>query len=58
MHKLTVEKNIYGAGVTGYCECSDPDWTGDGWAGQVEFYGNTASEVRNYYADHLVEVKR
>lgn len=56
-HDLEVEQNIYGLGFEGSCECSDPDWTGDGWDGQVSFFGTTKQEVLNQYLDHLLEVK-
>ena len=56
-HKLEVSWNSFGGGYLGSCEtCSDPDWSDDGWSGQVVFYGATVSEVEDYFADHVAEV--
>lgn len=56
-HELEIQRNPYTLGYEGVCECSDPDWTGDGWEGQVQFLGDTKQEVLNYYLDHLLEEK-
>lgn len=53
-HMLTIEKNYYTGGFSGYCDCSDPDWTDDGWDGQVWFEGLTQQEVIDLHHDHVI----
>lgn len=58
LHKLTIEQGTYGPRWAGYCGCSDPDWTGDGWDGQVDFYGETKDEIREQHFEHVLEVHK
>lgn len=53
-HKLTLNTDMWG--VHGWCECTDPDWTDRGWEGQIDFYGDTEEEVREYHMEHLQEI--
>lgn len=55
-HELEIEQNVIGMGIDGSCvTCSDPDWTGNGWEGQVVFHGSTKSEVQGYFLDHVLD---
>lgn len=54
-HELMMEKNPTGIGWDGVCECSNPDWTDDGWEGQVSFYG-TKDEVRKDHFYHVLDM--
>ncbi len=55
-HRIEVEREMYGSGFMGFCNCSDPDWSEGGWSGQVAFYGYTEQEVLDQHHDHLLEV--
>ena len=55
-HKIEVEREMYGSGFLGFCECSDPNYE-DGWDGQVVFAGNTEKEVLDQHHDHLLAVE-
>lgn len=56
-HKIEVEREMYGSGFIGFCECSDADWVDEGWSGQVSFYGHSAQDVVEQHYDHLLEVE-
>lgn len=53
-HMLTIDKNPYGPGFLGFCECSDPDFS-DGWSGQVAFAGDSQQEIIDVHHDHVQE---
>lgn len=55
-HELTIEKGLGGFLWEGFCQCSDPDWSDDGWSGQVQFYGNTKDEVRDSHFFHVLDM--
>ena len=56
-HEIEVEREMYGSGFIGFCECSDPDWVDEGWSGQVSFYGSSEQDVLDQHHDHLLAVE-
>lgn len=56
-HKLeSVTWDNWAGAFEGVCSCSEPDWDGDGWSGQVRFFGDSEKFVRLQFEDHLAEV--